>query len=129
MKTVKTANGVRKIEDWDQHLIPLQLRTILQEHRSTLVNKLIAGGLAAYIDYKFAIKALPKQLEQITEALEVLRHDGIDISIYGVIFEMVLRNEFTNLDNALFYMEIDKTIKAILFQPRLFNETQQAFFQ
>jgi hypothetical protein len=129
MKTVKTANGVREIDDRDWHLISLQLRTILQEHRTALVNKLIAGGLAPYIDYRFAIKVQPKQLEQIILALEVLRHEGIDVGTYGVIFETVLRSDFTALDNALFYMEIDKTINAILLQSQSFSEIQYTFFQ
>ena len=127
MKTVKTANGIKKIEDWNLNLVPIQLRTILQEHRATLVDKLMNGGLIAYMDYKFATRATPQQYDQIKAALSVLRIDGIDISTYGSIFAAVEKNEFTNLDNALFYAEIDATIKAILFQPRLFPETQLFF--
>lgn len=129
MKTVKTANGVKKIEDWNSHLVPIQLRTILQEHRATLVDKLINGGLAAYIDYKFAMKAAPKLMEQIKDSLMLLKHDGIDSVVYASTFDAVLKNEYTALDNALFYMEIDQVIKATLFQPQLFPETQQTFFQ
>ena len=128
MKTVKTANGIRKIEDWNMNLVPLQLRTILQEHRATLVDKLMNGGLSAYIDYKFATRATPKQHDQISAALATLRNEGLDISTYGSIFAAVEKNEFTNLDNALFYAEIDAAIKATLFQPRLFPDTQ-LFFQ
>jgi len=128
MKTVKTANGIKKIEDWNMNLVPIQLRTILQEHRATLVDKLMSGGLNAYIDYKFATRATVKQHDQIKAALSTLRDDGIDISLYGSIFAAVEKNEFTNLDNALFYAEIESTIKAALFQPRLFPETQ-LFFQ
>ena len=129
MKTIKTANGIKKIEDWNLHLVPIQLRMILQEHRAALVDKLINGGLGAYIDYKFAMKAAPKLMEQIKEALNVLKHDGIDVMAYASTFDMVMKNEFTALDNALFYLEIDQVIKATLFQPRLFPETQQTFYQ
>lgn len=128
MKTIKTANGMKKIEDWNANLVPIQLRTILQEHRATLVDKLMNGGLGAYIDYKFATRATSQQHDQIRVALSTLRNDGIDISTYGSIFAAVEKNEFTSLDNALFYAEIDATIKATLFQPRLFPETQ-LFFQ
>lgn len=129
MKTVKTANGVKRIEDWNFYLVPIQLRTILQEHRATLIDKLISGGLEAYIDYKFCVKTLPDQAREIREKLEMLRNDGIDMALYGSIFDEVERSEFTNLGNGLFYIEIDKTIKQVLFQPQLFIETQQTFFQ
>ena len=129
MKTIKTANGVKKIEDWNQHLVPIQLRTILQEHRATLVDKLIHGGLGAYIDYTFCMKAAPKLMEQIKDSLSVLKHDGIDSILYAPMFDAVLKNDFTTLDNALFYTEINQVIKATLFQPQLFPETQQTFFQ
>ena len=129
MKTIRTANGVKKIEDWNANLVPIQLRSILQEHRAVLIDKLIQGGLVAYIDYKFTMKAAPKLLEQIKDTLTLLKHDGIDILVYASIFDAVLKNEFTTLDNTLFYIEIDQTIKATLFQPRLFMETQQTFFQ
>ena len=129
MKTIKTANGIKKIEDWNVHLVPIQLRMILQEHRSALVDKLINGGLGAYIDYKFAIKAAPRLVEQIKDSLNVLKHEGVDVSAHASTFDMVFKNEFTALDNAPFYLEIDRVIKATLFQPRLFPETQQTFFQ
>ena len=129
MKTIKTANGVKKIEDWNLHLVPLQLRTILQEHRATLIDKLLQGGLSAYIDYTFSMKAAPKLMEQIKDSLNLLKHDGIDSIVYAPMFDAVLKNEFTSLDNTLFYREINQVIKATLFQPQLFPETQHTFFQ
>lgn len=97
MKTIKTANGVKKIEDWNQHLVPIQLRTILQEHRAALVDKLVQGGLGAYIDYTFCMKAAPKLMEQIKDSLSVLKHDGIDSILYAPMFDAVLKNDFTTL--------------------------------
>jgi hypothetical protein len=129
MKTVKTANGIKKIEDGHQQLVPIQLRTILQEHRATLIDKLLSGGLDAYIDYKFSMKASPKEMERIKDSLDVLKHDGIDILAYGSIFQAVMSHDFTTLDNSLFYAEIDQAIKVILHEPRLFNGPQQLFFQ
>ena len=129
MKTVKTANGVRKIEDADTSLVPLQLRSILQEHRSTLVNRMLNNGLEAYIDYKFATKADAKQLEQIKNNLDTLKSSGINSDAYAPIFSKVAEQEFTALDNAIFYNEIDRTIKETLFQPKLFRERNQLYFR
>jgi hypothetical protein len=129
MKTIKTANGIKKIEDWNHHLVSIQLRTILQEHRATLIEKLISGGLETYIDYKFSMKASSTELERIKEGLDVLKHDGIEITTYGSIFLAVSENDFTTVDNALFYAEIDSRIKATLYEPRLFSGTQPLFFK
>lgn len=129
MKTVKTANGVRKIEDADLSLVPLQLRSILQEHRTALVNRLLNGGLEAYIDYKFATKGDARQLEQIKNNLDTLKNSGINSDVYAPIFNKVQDHEFTTLDNVIFYNEIDRTIQETLFQPRLFKERNQLYFQ
>lgn len=129
MKTVKTAYGIRKIEDGETALVPLQLRSILQEHRSALINRLTNGGLEAYIDYKFAMKPDAKQVEQIKTNLDTLKNSGINSDTYAPIFLKVQEQEFTALDNVIFYDEIDKAIKETLFQPRLFKERNQLYFQ
>ena len=75
------------------------------------------------------MKAAPKLMEQIKDSLSLLKHDGIDSMVYTPMFDAVLKNEFTALDNTLFYSEINQVIKATLFQPQLFPETQHTFFQ
>jgi hypothetical protein len=129
MKTVKTANGFKKIEDSNMDLVSIQLRTILQEHRATLINKLLQGTLDAYIDRTFNMKAAPVLSERINNALHLLKHSGIDVAVYTSIFDAVSKNDFTSLDNTLFYSEIDQVIKSTLFQPQFFPETQRHFFQ
>lgn len=129
MKTVKTANGVKKIEDWNLDLVPLQLRYILQDHRATLIDKLLQGGLVAYIDYKFATKTTAKTQEVIKQKLSELKQSGIDVLLYHSIFELVLSNEYTALHNTLFYEEIDLVIKTNLFQNQSVNERTQLYFQ
>ncbi|MBT1685820.1 hypothetical protein [Dawidia soli] len=129
MKMVKTANGIKKIDDWNPDLIPGQLKPILQQHRATLVNKLIHGGLATYIDYKFSSKATAGQLEKIRNSLDLLKNDGIDPVLYHPMIQAVLNNDFTTLDNALFYREIDATISARLLRQHTFEKGQHFFFQ
>lgn len=129
MKTVKTANGIKKIEDWNLDLVPLQLRSVLQDHRATLIDKLLHGGLATYIDYKFATKTTIKAQEVIKQKLTDLKQSGVDVLFYHSIFEMVLNNEYTALHNTLFYDEIDLVIKSNLFQNQLVKERSQLYFQ
>ena len=129
MKTVKTVNGIKKIEDWDKGIIRVQLRTILQDHRKALIEKLILGGLEVYIDYKLGEKITHKQLQLLKLKLDELSNSGIDIEVYRPVFEAVLANDFTSLDNAIFYGEIDRLINANLFQSELFHEGRQVFFK
>ena len=129
MKTVKTANGFKKIEDGNLDLVPVQLRIILQEHRATLINKLCVD-LETYLDYKFNMKISLKKLDSLKLSLENLKNSGIDIIKYAMVFDTVLKNEFTFLDNSLFYNEIDSIIRSnIMIDQQLFMEGQQSFLQ
>lgn len=129
MKTIKTINGIKRIEDWDVNLVPIQLRPILQEHRATLIDKLLTGGMESYVHYKFNIKVKHPQTEAIKLKLTELRNAGIDVETYKPVFETVMNHSATILDNALFYAEIDKVIEQVLSQPPLFTGRRQLFFQ
>ncbi len=125
MKTIKTASGFKKIDDQGIHFISLQLRSILQDHRSTLIDKMIAGGLDSYISYKFDKKTNLKELQKLKDKLIDLRNSGINVEIYKPIFDTVIKHEFTTLGNAMFYEEIDKVLKEGLFMPDLFNASSE----
>jgi hypothetical protein len=125
MKTVKTVNGIKKIEDRDAALVPVQLKSILKEHRMTLVDKILSGGLEMYIDYKFNTRPATELLQEVRLKLDELRKDGIDTEVYSHVFETVLKNQSTILGNTIFYNEIDEAIKEALYHPRFFNEVRQ----
>jgi hypothetical protein len=129
MKTIKTANGFKKIEDQNIDLVPIQLRTILQEHRATLIDKILIGGLETYIDYKFNTKVSIKKMPSVKLSLENLKNSGIDVNKYALVFDTVLKNEFTSLDNSIFYHEIDSNIRSNIFEPQLFTESRHIFLQ
>src|SRR4051794_13579630 len=99
MKTIKTANGIKKINDDYVSMVSAQLRSILQEHRATLISKLITGGLATYIDYKFSTKVTQKKMQEIKDNLNELRNSALDVSAYRNVFLTVHDNDFTILDN------------------------------
>jgi hypothetical protein len=129
MRTVKTVNGIKKIEDVNMDLVPLQLREIMQQHRATLIDKLLGSELDHYIEYKFNRKASPVQLKEIKENLHQLKNSGIDLQSYLPVFDNVLNNTNSTLDNRFFYEEIDLTIKSSLSEPKLFNDSLRISFQ
>ncbi len=129
MKTIKTATGIKKIQDTDVHFVSIQLRSLLQDHRAVLIDKMI-GGLESYIDYKFNKKADLKTLDRLKFRLNELKKSGIDIDTYKPIFQAVDRHEYTNIGNAMFYEEIDSIIREDLMQPDLFNyDGRRGLFQ
>jgi len=130
MKTIKTVNGIKKIDETNVNLISIQLRTILQDHRATLIDKLISGGIETYVDYKFNIKISPKKIQTLKLNLENLKDAGIDPQRYRSIYEAVAKSDFVSLDNTIFYNEIDFTLKGYVFDPTLFfREGRQVFLQ
>ena len=110
--------GNKKIEDKDHNLALLQLRDILDAHRGTLINRLIAD-LPVYIDYKFNVKVNAKELESIKEKLSYLKNSSVDMDRYRFIFENVMSNETTYIGAGPFYKEIDDSISWYLNESQL----------
>jgi len=118
MKTIRTVLGNKKIEDKDHHLVMIQLRDILDAHRGTLINRLIAD-LPSYIHYKFNVKVNARELETIKEKLSYLKNSSVDMDKYRFIFDSVMSNESTHVDAAPFYKEIDDSISWYLNESQL----------
>ena len=118
MKTIRTILGNKKIEEKDQHLVMIQLRDILDAHRGTLINRLIAD-LPSYIDYKFNVKVNAKELETIKEKLSYLKNSSVDMDKYRFIFDSVMSNETTYVGAGPFYKEIDDSIGWYLNESQL----------
>lgn len=118
MKTIRTVLGTKKIEDNDHHLALIQLREILDAHRSTLINRLITD-LPTYLDYKFNTKVNSKQLETIKEKLSFLKNSSVDMDKYGFILQNVMAHETTYVATGPFYKEIDDNISWYLNESQL----------
>jgi hypothetical protein len=129
MKTIKTTAGNRHIEEKSADFTSLQLRTILQEHRSTLIDNIFNGGLSRYVDYKFSRDASQLQLTQIKTKLDALKASGINFHYYQSIFDSVNKYDYVHLGNALFFMEIDELIKKCFSQVELFGNERRGVFQ
>ena len=129
MKTVKIAQGIKKITEEDDHYVSLQLQSILQDHRSLLIDK-IMHNLLHYIDYKFTTRPDLKQLDRIKLMLTELKNSDINFKTYQTLFETVQRHEHTHIGNALFYEEIDALLKANLSLSELFQrDGRKGIFQ
>jgi hypothetical protein len=112
MKLIKTANGPKTIDDWDINYVPVKLRDILHEHRSTLITNILKGrGVETYLSYKFNRKATKAQIDAIKEQLFVRKHSPLEIDDYPGILEEVLRSEVVALDNEKFFSEIEVIFK------------------
>ncbi|RAV98876.1 hypothetical protein [Pseudochryseolinea flava] len=120
MKTVVTAFGEKKIEDWDAALISIQLRQILQEVRAGLIDKLLADSLQKYISTTLSFTADASALLEIKGRLLSLRNAGIDMENYRSVLNAVLEKECTYIDTAFAYAEIDHVIK-LSMQPALYK--------
>ena len=118
MKTVKTVLGTKKIEEKDYQVAILQLREILDAHRSTLITRLIAD-LPTYIDYKFNRKLNAKQLDAIKDKLSFLKNSSVDMDKYNFILQSVMDRDVTYVASEPFYKEIDDNIGWYLNESQL----------
>lgn len=109
MRTVKTANGIKKIEECAAPVALLKIREILTDHRNTLINRLILD-IPAYIGYRFNAKPSKEQLQSITEKLYSLKHSPIDPDKYDSLIQTILSSNSTHLGGEIFYKEIDTLI-------------------
>ncbi|HTF19368.1 MAG TPA: hypothetical protein VK658_14910 [Chryseolinea sp.] len=109
MKTIKTALGVRRIEERDQHLALLQLRELLDAHRNILITRLM-GDLPTYLDYRFGTRINQKQLDVLKDKLSFMKNASVDMDKYDFIYQHMLTNEATYVPSEPFYKEIDESI-------------------
>lgn len=109
MKTIKTALGVKRIEDRDQHLALLQLRELLDAHRNALITRLL-GNLPTYLEYRFGTRINQKQLLVLKDKLSFMKNASVDMDKYDFLYQHMLSNATTYVPSEPFYKEIDENI-------------------
>jgi hypothetical protein len=109
MKTIKTASGIKKIENCPEPVALIKIREILMDHRSTLISRMVVD-LGTYIEYKFKTKINKEQLQSITDKLNTVKHSLIDLDRYSSIIEVILQSETSYVNSEPFYKEIDEVI-------------------
>jgi hypothetical protein len=117
MKLVRTANGLKTIDDWDMNYVPVKLRDILQDHMETIVNNLLKGkGIETYTLVKFCVKPTADQVRAIQEQLVILKYSPLNIDHYPSILEDVLRNDNVSIGTDEFFTRIEAIIREQISQ-------------
>lgn len=109
MKSIKTAAGIRRIEDSGDHITIFKLREVLYEHRKTLIHRITADP-NAYLDYKFQVRLNAQLLKPLLNRLSDLAHAPLDLDRYDDILKEFQHHQTMVLSNVLFYQEIDEHI-------------------
>ncbi|HEX5171878.1 MAG TPA: hypothetical protein VFW11_22015 [Cyclobacteriaceae bacterium] len=112
MKTVRTVNGVSRIEDAMEGSSKLNdvLVPILIAHRDTLVKRIL-DHLEVYLDYKFHIKPTREKMNHVRDKLASLKGNGIDEAKYTSLFMEINTKDRLYVGTSKFYEEIDHTIE------------------
>jgi hypothetical protein len=110
MKTIKSAIiGIKKIETTEPEEQLAQLCEILTAHNHVLVDRLLRD-LPTYIHYKFKIRLLKEQLDEIKEKLLDLKKGNVNMDKYKSVINEVRTKAVIYLNNDVFYNEIDQLI-------------------
>jgi hypothetical protein len=109
MKTIKTAAGVRRIDDTGDYVTLFKVREILQEHRRILITRIIAEP-NSYLDYKFQRRIGGQSLKSLVARLSDLSAASIDLDRYDQVLKDFEHQQHLILSNAIFYQEIDEVI-------------------
>ena len=109
MKTIRTAGGIRRIEDSGDHITIFKIREILSEHRKTLISRITADP-NAYLEYKFQKRLSGKGLAALLDSLVQLANSPVDLDRYDSILNDFHHQQHLVLSNSLFYQEIDEHI-------------------
>ncbi|HEX5170954.1 MAG TPA: hypothetical protein VFW11_17385 [Cyclobacteriaceae bacterium] len=115
MKTVRTVNGVSRIDDAAPGSQKLNdfLRTILIAHRDTLVKRVI-DNLDRYIDYRFNLKPTKDQTDKLRNSLANLKGGGIVPAKHASLFMEINVKDHVYVGTKTFYEEIDQEIEWVL---------------
>lgn len=109
MKTIRTAAGVRRIDDSGDHVTVFKLREALYEHRKLLIHR-IQSDPNAYLVYKFNVRLNAQELKPLLNRLNDLATGPLDLGRYESIVREFQHQQTMVLSNVLFYQEIDEHI-------------------
>lgn len=118
MKTIQSSLiGKRNIVANDPHVQLFQVREVLNQHRDTLINRLL-NDLPTYLDYKFKVKAGTYALLPIREKLLSVTRTNVDLDKYRSVVKQVRKKASIRLTNELFFSEIDELIRMQIREPQ-----------
>ncbi len=119
MKTIQSSLvGNRNIHASDPHVQLFQVREVLNQHRDTLINRLLSD-LPTYVDYKFKARPSTSELLHIKEKLLDVTKTNVDLDKFQSVVRQVKKKGTTRLTNEIFFSEIDELIRWQIREPRL----------
>ena len=119
MKTIQSSLiGNKNIVATDPYVQLFQVREVLNQHRDTLINRLLTD-LPTYLDYKFNAKAGTYELVSIQEKLLSVTKTNVDLDKYRSVVKQFKKKATTRLTNEPFFSEIDELIKWQINEPQL----------
>jgi hypothetical protein len=119
MKTIQSSLvGNKNILATDPSVQLFQVREVLNQHRDTLINRLLSD-LPSYVDYKFKARPSINELDTIKEKLLGVTRTNVDLDKFQSVVKQVKKNGTTRLTNEVFFSEIDDLIRWHIRKPRL----------
>jgi hypothetical protein len=118
MRTVRIASTVKHIEEADSNVTLFQIRSILSEHRTTLIMRILAD-LPTYVQFKFNIKLEKDKQGLIRDRLFEVSNSIINLDRYDTIVQEILKNQNFHVPSQQFFNEIDSVIENELYPSQL----------
>lgn len=119
MKTIQSSLvGNRNIHATDPSVQLFQVREVLNQHRDTLINRLL-NDLPTYVDYKFKARPSTHELLHIKEKLLNVTKTNVDLDKFQSVVKQVKKKGTTRLTNEIFFSEIDELIRWQISKPSL----------
>jgi glucan phosphorylase len=119
MKTVKSALlGNKQLTDTNPDVQLMQLKEIIQWHRSIIITRLVKD-LGTYLAYKFEAKISKDMLLNAKDRLLEMRDASVDLKAYDNVVQQLMSRAVVHLTNEPFYKEIDAAMTPFVSQKNL----------
>jgi hypothetical protein len=114
MKVIKSRLlGTRLVRARDFNIQIFQIRSVLSEHRSALLDRILSD-LATYVDYKFQQNLRRSDLVELAQKLLSLKGRDVEMEFYEPVVKQIQKKDEITLTNDCFFLEIDEVIRVNL---------------
>lgn len=114
MKIIKSRLlGTRLVRARDLNIQIFQIRSVLSEHRSALLDRILSD-LTTYVDYKFHQTLRRPDLTELGQKLLTLKTRDVEMEFYEPILKHLQKKDEITLTNDCFFLEIDELIRVNL---------------
>lgn len=111
MKVIKSRLvGTRLIRARDLNIQIFQIRSVLSQHRSALLDRILSD-LATYVDYKFRQSLRRSDVMELAQKLLPLKGRDVEMEFYEPVLKQLQKKDEITLTNDCFFLEIDEQIR------------------